>query len=347
MAMSCRRVENESDVRRVLEGGEPETAQLDYKGDWSKGGKGPPAAREFVKDVAAMMNGDGGVILLGITEDNQTSRAQHISGKFSLQGAKTKAMDWLRAWGSPDDIDAFVELAEFPGMSFDGHNGDVLAINVSPYPHGPVAVPVDKHREGYKVPVRMGPHTRFLSWSEIGMRFADVSRSSWIRAEREVDAVAQLAQCLDKKVPISLHSPVAARVMGVVRRATLPIDHAHGRVEGLSPDSLTLRVDRLDLVGSALRPSLQKEFDRNAYERFTALSERVKSFRFAPESRDAAEVLRDEMGPGAIANGYYELTVPWNLVQSTWCDKRRRRWSVMLSALLCWEVSGWNLMPQN
>lgn len=73
--------ENEDDLTQLLRDRVPESLHLDYKRSDSLG-KTDQKRRELAKDVAAMATAEGGVLLYGIVEEDDTHEAKQLDGGY-------------------------------------------------------------------------------------------------------------------------------------------------------------------------------------------------------------------------------------------------------------------------
>jgi hypothetical protein len=153
-----------------------EDTDVDFKRDeYAATDKGH---QDAAADVAAMANGPGGVIFLGI-RDHDGAAAELVPVTFS----ETTELRLRQAIISRTAPAPFFVVHRIPLAANPEHG--VYLIIVSPSPYAPHAVRTDS-RLGY--PRRSGPHTRWLSESEV----ADSYRSRFISGEQRsarLDAV--------------------------------------------------------------------------------------------------------------------------------------------------------------
>jgi hypothetical protein len=156
----------------------PESFDLDYKRElYAKDDKGRDA---LANDVAALANTAGGILILGIVEDRQTSEAAAALG-VPLSDAEERRMRQIigsRVVPLPD-FDVITVKQE------QGHGFYVITVNRSVL--APHAVIVDS---GLKYPRRNGSTTRHLSEPEV----ADAYRERFVAARRQSDRAEQVEQ---------------------------------------------------------------------------------------------------------------------------------------------------------
>jgi len=145
-----------------------EDTDLDFKRDeYASTDKGH---QDAATDVAAMANGPGGVIFLGV-RDHDGAAAELVPVTFSERTElRLRQAIISRTAPAPSFVVHRVPLAADPEHG-------VYLIIVPPSPYAPHAVRTDS-RLGY--PRRSGPHTRWLSESEV----ADAYRSRFISGEQ-------------------------------------------------------------------------------------------------------------------------------------------------------------------
>lgn len=154
-------------VRALLPSGErPGTAEsltLDFKAmPWGhKTKKGRDSEVEFASDVAAMLNADGGSLVVGVSE-TAGGRAAELSGLPGVDWRSTRQAleQWLRNRLDPRDAETFVHVPAEP-IEVDGK--PVYVVEVAPCPFGPVAVLDGRN---VLIPLRRGAETTHLTFSE-------------------------------------------------------------------------------------------------------------------------------------------------------------------------------------
>lgn len=132
---------------------------------------------ELAKDVAALANATGGVILVGAIEDGATGHL-HSYAPMPEGEARETAEAYNRAvrdrCAPPPLLDASVlaQEGEF-----------VVAVNVWPYPGQPVGVRSATSTDTFAFPLRVGVHTRFLRPEQLPMLMHPAGRRAWILLE--------------------------------------------------------------------------------------------------------------------------------------------------------------------
>lgn len=161
---------------RLAASGAPEAVDLEYKE--SHYGTGDSDKREFAKDVAALANTNGGLLLIGIGESN---------GGLDLKPVSLSEPELIRYRQI-----AANQIFPLPSMNLevvrqpDDSRRGVLALAIPRSPLAPHAVAVN---EGLRYPRRHGPTTEFLSEPEVAAayraRFALASDRQDLASERE------------------------------------------------------------------------------------------------------------------------------------------------------------------
>lgn len=171
----------EDSLRRLVEGGVREDSDLEFKESLYGGTEGE--RRSLAGDVAALANTVGGVLVLGVRE--QDGIARDLIPLELSEEEELRMRQVLASWAAPVPVLAAVHRV--PG-SKPGQGYFVIAVPRSP--DRPHAVRVN---EGLRYPVRNGPTTRFLSESEV----ADAYRNRFKIAD---EIVAQVKRVEDTGV---------------------------------------------------------------------------------------------------------------------------------------------------
>lgn len=157
----------EADLRRAVEEQVPEGADLDWKKDFYEGGDA--AKKELAKDVSAMANTVGGVVVIGVDD----GKKDHAHALAPIELPSTRGEEWMRSvlatWLQPIVPHVgirFVQSAEQPGRVY-------VVITVQASPLAPHAVAQPGNDFHFRVHVRHGTTTRTLSESEIAQRYRD------------------------------------------------------------------------------------------------------------------------------------------------------------------------------
>jgi hypothetical protein len=164
----------EAAVTRLVDVGAPEGEQLDFKlnphlsesGVTSKGSdKGWSAGQEFAKDICAFANHLGGVIFVGVKDENDV--AVEARPTVIDPGAVEQRMrQALLNFATPPPRFQVVAIGAAAG-------GHYLALIIPPSPSAPHAVrgPASNARRPLHFPVRDGADTRWLLEHEVADRY--------------------------------------------------------------------------------------------------------------------------------------------------------------------------------
>lgn len=202
----------------------------------------PPVEKkwwEFAKDVAAMANTRGGLIVFGVRDSGE--RAVELIGVPNGQSERQTLTNYAARWVRP-------LIGELVIEALDGQQGEpgLIVVLVPPSPDSPHVVG-EKNEMG--VPYRYGPHTNWMSESELERAYRD-------RFSRQSDDRAALTALIDGLVP-------EVEETGVwLAMATRPV---------LSPPR-TPRPDR-ELAITAINTALEhaQEIVGDAYRKFSVL----------------------------------------------------------------------------
>jgi hypothetical protein len=148
-----------------------EQLDLDFKKELY--GRGDPDKRELAKDVAALANTTGGVIILGI-EENGLAQAFAAPGVPIRDAEITRMHQIIGSLTAPVPVFTIRSVAK-PGDPTHGF----IVVSVQPGLYSPHAVIVN---DGFRYPRRNGSTTRYLSEPEVATayreRFARVAGQS-------------------------------------------------------------------------------------------------------------------------------------------------------------------------
>jgi predicted HTH transcriptional regulator len=136
----------ESDLAKLTAGGVPEDADLDYKQQIY--GSSDSDKRDLAGDVAALANTLGGLLLIGVQE-NETGNAAQLSPVLITGQENVRIRQIVATYVAPiPQFEIFhVPSANTPPNSY-------LLLVVAPSPYRPHAVRVN---ESLRYPVRDGP----------------------------------------------------------------------------------------------------------------------------------------------------------------------------------------------
>ncbi|MFF1643222.1 helix-turn-helix domain-containing protein [Streptomyces sp. NPDC058246] len=222
----------EADLQRAVENHIPEGVDLDWKKDFYKGTEA--AKKELAKDVSAMANTAGGMVVIGVDDGDQ----DHAHALAPFEPVPGRGEEWIRSvlanWIQP--VVPNVGVRPVKSASEVGKIYWVLTVPPSPQvPHAVAAPGNDYH---FRVHVRHGTTTRTLAESEIAQRYRDRFQAAF----DDVDRLHQVAEAgldyLSGYLTSTAHggSPKATYYPGWVSLAAVPA------VRGSYP--VTTRVDR-------------------------------------------------------------------------------------------------------
>ncbi len=241
-------------VRRAVQAGIAEAEDLDWKQALI-----PPVEKkwwEFAKDVAAMANTRGGLIVFGVREDAE--RAAGLVGVPNGDAERQRLRSYALRWVRPVISELKIEPLD------DEKNGGpgLIVVFVPPSPDAPHVVG-EKNEMG--VPYRSGPHTDWMSEAELERAYRD-------RFARQADDRAALRALTDGLVP-ELRLGDDAVWLAVATRPTT------------SPPPQASRPDRVHTAGT-MRTALDLADDvLGAHaERFRVLSGDGSGFLFHPRT---------------------------------------------------------------
>lgn len=173
-----------------------EAADLDWKGalisaDETAGGTGrqkelEERRKEFAKDVAAMANTQGGLIVYGVSEVNKEAKdivAVSLGGERDRQRLRSWA-NMIRPWLPDLVIEEFTEG--------DGQSQGILVVSI---PASSVAPHIVGDRNEMGVPYRDGSHTVWMSEYQVERAYRDRFAR---RVSDEAAMDAQLAEVRDQ-----------------------------------------------------------------------------------------------------------------------------------------------------
>lgn len=165
----------------------PESFDLDYKSKLY--GSSDKDKRDAATDVAALANTAGGLLILGIAEDDQ-ARAESAPGVSLSEAEERRIRQIVGSQVVPLPVLDFLHIEAVPES---GHG--LLLIAVPRSPLAPHAVIVN---DGLRYPRRNGATTRYLSEPEVAAAYRDrftTARTLRDRAgEVEAEALARLDQ---------------------------------------------------------------------------------------------------------------------------------------------------------
>jgi hypothetical protein len=185
-----------------------EASDLDWKETLPD--KAEASLQEFAKDVAAMANTIGGLIVFGVKETRGTGRAEVITSVDVSENVQRR----LRALAHSRIRPLVAGLKMLPLMSADGKEA-VLVLSVPRSPDAPHTIARDggEGRDGWLgVPFRSGPETHWMRERELERAYRD-------RFSRQVAEQEHLASLM-LEVGERLGQEAAPWIVGVARPRT-------------------------------------------------------------------------------------------------------------------------------
>ncbi|NSL43656.1 helix-turn-helix domain-containing protein [Streptomyces sp. 8P21H-1] len=250
----------EDDLQRAVDNHIPESVDLDWKKDFYKGTDADK--KELAKDVSAMANTAGGMVVVGVDDGKQ----DHAHALAPFEPVPGRGEEWIRAvlanWIQP-----VVPNVGVRPVKSTVHEGKIYwVLTVPPSTQAPHAVAAPGNDYNFRVHVRHGTTTRTLAESEIAQRYRDRFQA----ASDDVDRLHQVAGAgfgyLSAYLTSTAHggSPRATYFPAWVSLAAVPAvrgthslttqadrDAAFDRFFNLATEGVTTRVqpDRPVLVG--------------------------------------------------------------------------------------------------
>jgi hypothetical protein len=176
----------EANVTSLVTAGAVEDFDLDFKEQLY--GNGDSDKRALAGDVAAMANTAGGLIVIGVQEDNH-ARAAAAPG-LPLSDDETRRMTQILAMISPLPV---FEIRAVPSAADPNHGFYFLAVARSS--RAPHAVPFN---QGLRYPKRNGSTIRYLSEPEVADAYRERTFGSQNQTDRLDEIVSDALGRLDK-----------------------------------------------------------------------------------------------------------------------------------------------------
>ncbi len=149
-------------VQKLVTEQVPESSQLDFKVDAYDGQPkqgGRPKQDEFRKDVTALANARGGVLLLGMAEvDGVASYVVGVSGSLEAHGGRLRRLLQSR-------VEPYLDGVEIECIQ--GSGAGCIVVLIPPSPRRPHAVVPMNDNESLKYARRVGRHTEWLSEAQV------------------------------------------------------------------------------------------------------------------------------------------------------------------------------------
>ncbi|MFC8276636.1 helix-turn-helix domain-containing protein [Streptomyces sp. NPDC057271] len=222
----------EDDLQRAVENHIPESVDLDWKKDFYKGTDA--GKKELAKDVSAMANTAGGMVVIGVHDGDQ----DHAHALAPIDPEPGRGEEWIRSvlanWIQP----VVPNVGVRPVKSESKAGKIYWVLTVPPSTQAPHAVAAPGNDYNFRVHVRHGTTTRTLAESEIAQRYRDRFQAASDDVNRLHEVVDAGFGYLSGYLTSTAHggSPKATYYPGWVSLAAVPA------VRGTYP--VTTRVDR-------------------------------------------------------------------------------------------------------
>jgi len=164
----------------------PEAFDLEYKAELY--GSSDSDKRALATDVAALANTDGGLLVLGIVEDDQ-ARAARVLGVSIAESECRRVFQVIGSQVVPLPV---FDVLPVEDQATPGHGFLVVAVARSPL--GPHAVLVN---EGLRYPRRNGAVIRYLSEPEVATAY----RQRFAEAHRQSDRAREIERQILSRLP--------------------------------------------------------------------------------------------------------------------------------------------------
>lgn len=330
-------------VEKILKSNAVEDQHHDWKADWWSGDDGETPAEEAAKDVSAFLNADGGTILVGIDEDNQSRASQPFhrpargevpERRFKLGKRQKQLQDWLHERLEPSEARTYVSYQPLK-VDWKGTKWDVLAVNVAPYPHGAVAAVYRQSKDLYRFVIREGEHAREMAWEEVVRRNGAGNRAMYLRLKAMTRTTGRIV----------VSSPVEFRLGRETHVTNARQDNSHGFEIRVAPDVLRVRLD----CHTAIRDELLAMVDQAAQREVNSA---LRTLFEGGDSSDAAHSgLRFLSGNAAgqriramFNHPHRDVSIPLDAITSAWVDESNpNNLNVAMRCSLRWENQQWSL----
>lgn len=178
----------------LVDDGEPESATLDYKKVPYDDPKKDKQDRndELRKDLTALANASGGVIVLGVTDNDGKPGA--ILPFSDLEATEGNLRSVIGKYIEPP-----INGIEILPVQKPGSNDGCLLIVVPASPKAPHAFRPHADRDALKYPLREGRHTTWLSEARVRDRYLSQLDAQQQRSERMAQVVADLRRALQRR----------------------------------------------------------------------------------------------------------------------------------------------------
>ncbi|MFI5672844.1 helix-turn-helix domain-containing protein [Streptomyces sp. NPDC051704] len=188
----------EADLQRAVDNRIPEGVDLDWKKDFHPGSDA--GRKELAKDVAAMANTVGGLLVIGVDDVKQ----DHAHALAPFEPALGRGEEWIRSvianWIQP-----VVPNVGVRSLKAADEGKIYWLITVPPSTQMPHAVAAPGNDYNFRVHVRHGTTTRTLAESEIAQRYRDRFHAAAVDVDRVQDVstagLAYLSRHVMTEVP--------------------------------------------------------------------------------------------------------------------------------------------------
>lgn len=213
-------LQTEADLQQLIDDRVVESEVLDFKGALYPEKSGPwTSGHEFAKDVEALANNRGGLLILGMEHlKGVASRRSPITGQSS-ETAEQRLRQWLIRYSAPP---VRIVVQEIVAEETDGFYLIVKVPRTSSEPHA-VSMPGSR---SLSYPARHGQDTRYLSEHEVARRYNDRFQGQALRRGAFDQLVLDGANNLDRRSSIWLwlairpDEPLSSRLDTETARAT-------------------------------------------------------------------------------------------------------------------------------
>ena len=169
-----------------------ESDNLDWKKSAPAAAGGDNAAREFAKDIAAMANASGGIIIIGVEEERGRGTAKAVNDIDISEPEVQRLRQWAGAHLKP----VVAPLYFTPIPSLDDANVGQIAITIPASTNAPHFVSSSDNT--LRAPVRYGTETRWLAEPELAHAYSKRFQTAATLNTQLQDGIAQAMHSLDR-----------------------------------------------------------------------------------------------------------------------------------------------------
>lgn len=182
---------NASNIQNLLASGVSEDYDLDFKAGLY--GRADSDKRDLAGDVAALANTAGGIIVLGVTEDDQ-ARASTLS-PVEISDAETGRM--LQVIATNTAPMPHIDVVPVPDLAA-SVGGRVIGWYVLAVPRSPTSPHAVLINQGLRYPKRNGATIRYLSEAEVAAAYLDRTAGLAQQSQRIEDVERDAIKRLDR-----------------------------------------------------------------------------------------------------------------------------------------------------